>query len=209
MRAKALGAVFSFFGASLGLLLLKNAPNSSSFVTPSIWRKGKKQKVRFLLFQYIFGKISAKFSIGRKQQRGGQCLRHCPPLCDCLKNNRTYPAFFVNSVEKDREIVTNRTTPAQYRKVGRGGTVKKRGQREKDRKERGRREIREREKENACTVREGGESNPLHSAGKLVRGGGKGQNGIWRRWRGQEKRRRSAEIRTKAAEQGGEKGEKN
>ena len=39
-------------------------------------------------------------------------------------------------------------------------------------------------------------------------GGGKGQNGIWRRWRGQEKRRRSAEIRTKAAEQGGEKGEK-
>ena len=103
--------------------------------------------------------------------------------------------------------MTNRTTPAQYRKVGRRGTGKKRGQREKDRKERGRREIREREKENACTVQEGGESNRLHSAGKLVRRG-KGQNGIWRRWRGQEKRRRSAEIRTKAAEQGGEKGEK-
>ena len=65
----------------------------------------------------------------------------------------------------------NRTTPAQYRKVGRRGTGKKRGQREKDRKERGRREIREREKENACTVQEGGESNRLHSAGKLVRRG--------------------------------------
>ena len=131
--------------------------------------------------------------------------------------------------------MTNRTTPAQYRKVGRRGTGKKRGQREKDRKERGQREIREREKENACTVQEGGESNRLHSAGKLVRRGKRtkriwrrwrGQekrrrsaeirtraaekrgNGIWRRWRGQEKRRRSAEIRTKAAEQGGEKGEK-
>ena len=119
------------------------------------------------------------------------------PLFDIVRKITGRTPLFVNFVEKDREIVTNRTTPAQYRKVGRRGTGKKRGQREKDRKERGRREIREREKENACTVREGGESNRLHSAGKLVRRG-KGQNGIWRRWRGQEKRRRSAEIRTKA-----------
>ena len=43
----ALGIVFSFFGASLGLPLLKNAPNSFSFFPPPMRRKGKKSKARF------------------------------------------------------------------------------------------------------------------------------------------------------------------
>ena len=62
----ALGIVFSFFGASSGLPLLINAPNSFAFFSPPVRRNGKKQKAWFLLFQKIF--LSLFLSSRRKKK---------------------------------------------------------------------------------------------------------------------------------------------
>ena len=96
--------------------------------------RGRKSAV--LLFQYIFGKISAKFSIGRKHQRGGQCRRHCPPLCDCLKNNRTYPAFLTIPSKKTGKLRQTGQRLHSTGKSGGGGQEKREGKGKGQKRER-------------------------------------------------------------------------